>query len=140
MPRWRPSRWCAVVGGRGFTGVVNAGRPSFSSPSCQLSDPGRVGDLLALPSTTRSNSAVATLSVHRWSRARFLPLRVVSPILEPKRAINAKPADASDRGLPLRLIVANQQVCRSGLPVPGACVTPLLRRASTPLQSRRGDS
>ena len=140
VPRWRSSRWCAVVGRKGVTGVVNAGRPSLSSPSCcQLSDPGRVGDL-----TRPSLDYEVELGGGDTERASLVASEVPALAcrlagLEPKRAINPKPADAGDGGLPSRLTVANQQVSRSGPPVPGACVTPLLRRASTPLQSRRGD-
>jgi hypothetical protein len=38
----------------------------------------------ASPSTTRSNSWVATLKVDRGSRARFLPLRLPSPVSNQK--------------------------------------------------------
>ena len=74
------SRWCAVVGLR--APLVSSTRAGHSSPAHLAANSATVVGsvtLGAFPSTTRSSSAVATLSVHRLSRARFLPLRVVSP-------------------------------------------------------------
>jgi len=96
VPRWRTSRWCAVVGRKGFTGVVNAGGPFLCSPSCcQLSNPGRVGDL-----TRPSLDDEVELGGGDTERASLLsevpPLACRLAGLEPKCAINPKPADAGD--------------------------------------------
>ena len=76
------------------------------------------------PSTTRSNSSVDTLSVHRGSRLRFLPFRVSPPVSNQNLPWTHKaPMPVTGGGgLPSLLMVANQYVCRPGPPVPGACV------------------
>ena len=97
VPRWRSSRWCGVLGRKGVTGVVNAGRPSLSSPSCcQLSDPGRVGDL-----TRPSLDYEVELGGGDTERASLVASEVPALAcrlagLEPKCAINPKPADTGD--------------------------------------------
>ena len=87
------------------------------------------------PPTARSNSRADTLSVQRGSRARFRPLRVSRPVSNhQKPSAHSAPMPVTC-GLPSGLIVASQQVCRSGPPVPGAWLRPASSRASMRSQS-----
>lgn len=140
MPRWRSSRWCAVVGRKGFIGVVNAGRPSLSSPSCcQLSDPGRVGDL-----TRPSLDDEVELGGGDTERASLVasevpPLACRLAGLELKCAINPKPADAGDvwasiaidRGQPTSVPVRTARPWRLRDPLVEACFD------AAPVEERR---
>ena len=94
----------------------------------------------ALPSTTRSNACVARLNVQRGSLARFLPFRVCSPVSNQNVPSTHNAPTPVTWGLPSGLRVANQQVCRSGPPDPGAWDTPSSRRTAMLSQSSRGSS
>jgi hypothetical protein len=94
----------------------------------------------AVPSTTRSKSWAATLSAHRGSRARFLPLRVRLPVSNQKEPSTQRAPSPVTWGLPLALMVVSQQVCRSGPPEPGACGIPSSSRALIWDQSTGGRS
>src|SRR5439155_20701200 len=74
----------------------------------------------ASPSTTRSNSSVATASVQRGSRARLRPLRERSPVSNQNASSTHTAPTPVTWGLPSGSIVASQHVWRFGPPVPGA--------------------
>ena len=94
----------------------------------------------ASPSTTRSNSRAAMLSVQRGSRARFLPLRVLAPVSNHQPPSDHSVPTAVTCGLPSRLMVASQHVCRLGPPSPGAWPRPSFSGASIRAQSSKGRS
>src|ERR1700733_10269931 len=59
---------------------TRAGQPAAAHRSAMAETVGGSVTMRAVPSTTRSNSWAATLSVQRGSRARFLPFRVLAPV------------------------------------------------------------
>ena len=133
------SRWCAVVGLR--APLVSSTRAGHSSPAHLAANSATVVGsvpLGAFPSTTRSSSAVATLSVHRWSRARFLPLRVVSPVSNQNVPSTLRPpipvtcaSIAIDRGQPTSVPVRATRPWRLRDPLVEACFD------AAPVEERR---
>ena len=120
--RFRPPDQRRAEGGGPAEGALNsavsarpesstrAGQPSAAQRAAIAATVGGSVTLCASPSTTRSNSRVATLNVQRASRARFFALRVPSPVSNQNAPSTQRAPIPVTCGLPSRLIVANQQV------------------------------
>src|SRR6478752_8215138 len=106
-----------------------AGQPSAAQSAAMAATVGGSVTGRALPSTTRSNSSVATLSAQRGSRSRFLALRFRSPDWNQKEPSTNDAPTPVTCGLPSGLIVVSQHVCRFGPPVPGPWLMPDSSRA-----------
>src|SRR5215471_6422000 len=89
---------------------ARAGQPSAAQRAARPATVAGSLARVASPATTRSNSRAATLSVHRGSRARFLPLRVPLPVSNQKQPSAQSAPTPVTCGLPSGLIVASQQV------------------------------
>src|SRR3954454_17038806 len=103
---------------------TRAGQPSAAHREAIAATVAGSVTLLASPSTTRSNSWVATLRVQRGSRAMLRAFRVRFPVSNQNFPLTQRAPIPVTCGLPSLLIVANQQLCRSGPPVLGASVRP----------------
>ena len=115
---------------------TRAGHPSAAQRAAMAATVCGSEILLAVPSTTRSKSWVATLRTQRGSRARFLPLRVRSPVSNQNEPSAQRAPIPVTCGLPSALIVVNQHVWRLGPPESGAWVMPLSSPASISETSR----
>ena len=131
-----------VVGGESATGLIDSGRPTLIAPLLRHTcDVRRVPDLLGYafhneielvsrntqgaPRHRRRDSSPSWSAYRSQTRRHHRPRDAPTPVTW---------------GLPSRLIVANQQVCRSGPPVPGAWVIPCVSRSVMLSQSRIGRS
>jgi hypothetical protein len=128
-----------VVGGKGSTGVVNAGRPFLSSPSCcQISDRGRVGALrgLSLDDEVELGGGDTERASLVASEVPALARRLAG--LEPECAINLRPpipvtcaSIAIDRGQPTSVPVRAARPWRLRDPLVEACFD------AAPVEERR---
>jgi len=100
-PRRRTSRRALKSAVRATLGVIYSCRPALALHLSAIWTT-VAGSLIcsAVPSTTRSNSSVATLRVHRGSRARFLPFRVCSPVSNQKASSTQSAPTPVKCGLP----------------------------------------
>ena len=92
----------------------------------------------ALPSITRSNGCVATLTTQRGSAAMLRDLRVPGPEVKYQTPSSWTKPTGVRCGDPSGLIVDSHGVCRFGPPVSGACVISLDSTSWTRSQSMGG--
>ena len=94
----------------------------------------------AVPSTTRSNSCVATAMEHFGFWARLRAFRVPGPVWNQYVSSTQSAPTAVVCGVPSGSTVVSQDECRLGPPESGACVTPLSITCRTDSQSIVGRS
>ena len=138
-PGWRSRGRCAELGRERQTCVVDSSRPALRGPAlCHSRDGRRIGDLVRPP--FHHEIELVGRDAQRAARVAGEILRFAGP--SPVSNQNASSTQRAPMpvtcGLPSRLIVANQHVCRFGPPVSGAWLRPRSRRSLMRPQSRSG--